>query len=51
MVYWNDSGNEELTSKSDRNLQTVVQWGDQLYLFINASNVEAVEAYNLANFS
>ncbi len=51
VVYWNDSGNEELTSKSDRNLQTVVQWGDQLYLFINASNVEAVEAYNLANFS
>jgi polysaccharide export outer membrane protein len=51
VVYWNDSTNEELSSKGDRNLQTVVQWGDQLYLFINASNVEAVEAYNLANFS
>lgn len=50
-MYWNDSSNEELTSKGDRNLQTKVQWGDQLYLFINASNVEAVEAYNLANFS
>lgn len=51
VVYWNDIQSEELKSKDSQSLQTIVQWGDQLYLFINASNMEGAEAYNLANFS
>jgi len=51
VIYFNDLSTASLASPSSEQLNTIVQSGDQLYIFINATNTEAVEAYNLTNFS
>lgn len=51
VIYFNDLNGADLKSPAVEQLNSVVQSGDQLYIFINAANAEAVEAYNLTNFS